>query len=253
MNLNKNLVSIITPTFNSGKFIREAIESVLRQTYENWEMLIVDDASSDDTCKIVNEYIALDDRIKLSEMSNNSGAAVARNAAINVANGRFIAFLDSDDVWREEKLERQLKLFQKENVSLVYSCYEKIDEYGNRQGRVVTVPERIDYDGLLNATVIATVTAIYDTHRVGRVLMPNIRRRQDYALWLKILRPGGQAVAVMEPLAYLRKRSGSVSSNKLTGLKSMWQVYRHIENLSVTSSLFHFTQYAYRAVFKSLL
>ena len=188
--MNKDLVSIITPTYNSSKFIRDAIESVLMQSYQNWEMLIVDDASSDDTCEIINGFVLSDERIKLMRRSENGGAAVSRNAAISVANGRYIAFLDSDDVWREEKLERQLELFQKTNASLVYSGYEKIDESGNKQGRVVTVPESIDYAGLLNATVIATVTAIYDTNRVGRVLMPNIRKRQYYALWLKILRLG---------------------------------------------------------------
>lgn len=251
--MNKDLVSIVTPTFNSDEFIRDAIVSVQRQTYQNWEMLVVDDASSDDTCKIVNEFVKSDERIKLMRQSVNGGAAIARNVAINVANGRFIAFLDSDDIWREKKLECQLALFKKTNAPLVYSGYEKIDQYGNRQGRIVTVPERIDYAGLLNATVIATVTAIYDTECVGRVLMPDIRKRQDYALWLKILRLGGEACAVMEPLAYLRKRPGSVSSNKISAAKYVWKVYRDMEKLSISSSLFHFSHYAYRAFLKSRL
>ncbi len=251
--LKKNLVSIITPTFNSDEFISEAIESVQRQTYENWEMLIVDDASSDGTCKIVDEFAKNDERIKLMKQLENGGAAVARNVAISEANGRFIAFLDSDDIWQDEKLERQLALFKKTNAPLIYSGYEKIDQYGARKGRIVTVPERINYAGLLNATVIATVTAVYDTRCVGRVLMPNIRKRQDYALWLKILRMGGEACAVMEPLAYLRKRPGSVSSNKISAAKYVWKVYRDVEKLPISASLFHFSHYAYRAFLKSRL
>lgn len=248
--MNKELVSIITPTFNSGEFIGEAIESVQRQTYGYWEMLIVDDASWDETCKIVERFAESDDRIKFARLTENSGPAIARNVAIKKASGRFIAFLDSDDVWREEKLEHQLALFKKTNAPLVYSMYEKIDQYGHKQGRIVTVPERIDYAGLLNATVIATVTAIYDTDCVGRVLMPDIRKRQDYALWLKILRMGGEAHAVMEPLAYLRKRPGSVSSNKASAAKYVWRVYRDMEKLSIPASLFHFCHYAFRAFLK---
>ena len=249
--MDNELVSIITPTYNSKEFIREAIQSVQSQTYEYWEMLIVDDASSDDTCKIVSNFVENDERITLIKQSQNGGAAVARNVAINKAKGRYIAFLDSDDIWMEEKLERQLALFKKTNSPLIYSMYEKIDQFGCKTGRIVTVPARIDYAGLLNATVIATVTAIYDTDRVGRVLMPDIRRRQDYALWLRILRKGGEAHAVMEPLAYLRKRPRSISSNKISGIKSIWAVYREIEKLSVSESLFHFCNYAFRAFLKS--
>jgi len=249
--VNNNLVSVITPAFNSAKYIGEAIASVQRQTYCDWEMIIVDDASTDNTCSIVNKFSENDDRITLIRQSVNGGPAKARNKALNHARGRYIAFLDSDDYWRPDKLEKQIDVFREKRCPLVYSAYEKVDENGNRQGRFVSVPSHIDYSGLLNATVIATVTAIYDTESVGRILMPDIRMRQDYALWLKILRMGGVAHAVTEPLAYLRKRSGSVSSNKITAAMYVWRVYRDHEMLSIYKSMYHFINYAVRAFQKS--
>ena len=249
--MNNNLVSVITPTFNSAKYIGEAITSVQRQTYRNWEMIIVDDASTDDTCSIVKKFVRNDGRIKLIKNQTNGGPAKARNIALECASGRYIAFLDSDDLWRENKLEKQLEVFREKNCPLVYSAYEKIDEKGNRQGRLVAVPSCIDYSRLLSATVIATVTAIYDTESVGHVLMPDIRMRQDYALWLKILRKGGVAHAVTEPLAYLRKRQGSVSSNKISAAIYVWKVYRDYEKLTIYRSMYHFFNYALRAFVKS--
>lgn len=250
--MTKPLFSVIMPTFNSEQFVAGAIESVLRQSLNSWELLIVDDCSSDGTANILREYAASDPRVRYSLSDKNLGAARTRNKAIEASIGRYIAFLDSDDEWRDNKLERQLEVFEASKTALAYSAYEKINVAGDRVGRVVTVPERIDYKGLLGATVIATVTAAYDTTRVGRVLMPDIRKRQDLALWLKILRTGGEACATNEPLAYLRKRPDSLSSNKLSAASFVWRVYRDLEGLSLGASSYYFSKYALRAFWKSL-
>lgn len=245
------LFSIVMPTYNSELYVEEAVDSVLAQTVHEWELLIVDDCSSDRTMEILRRYEARDSRIRIFQKNENGGPARARNVAIEASRGRYIAFLDSDDAWRADKLKRQLSLFERTGAALVYSGYEKMDQYGGRDNRVVVVPERVDYKGLLKATVIATATAVYDTERVGRVRMPDIRKRQDFALWLKILRMGGEARAVMEPLAFLRKRPGSVSSNKVSAAAYVWRVYREVEGMSVVASLYHFGQYAYRAFLKA--
>jgi len=246
-------VSVVMPTYNSERFVREAIESVKQQSMDDWELLIVDDASTDGTPGILRALEALDTRIKVTLCSANGGPATARNLAIAKAKGRYIAFLDSDDIWRRDKLERQLNLFRQTGAPLVYSAYEKINEIGERKGRVVQVPVSVTYDEMLGATIIATCTAVYDTARVGKVLMPAIRKRQDFALWLKILKQAGPARGSAEPLAYLRKRPGSVSSNRLSALGYTWRVYRDHERLSLVRTLVCFTKYTVRAAAKACI
>lgn len=244
--------SIIMPTYNSVQFVGEAINSVKRQEFKSWELLIVDDASTDKTPEMLRDHAGEDSRIKLFFMHSNEGPAKARNVAIDSAKGRFISFLDSDDIWREDKLERQRALFETTGTPLAFSAYRKIDESGNRIGRVVSVPECVSYRQLLGETSIATCTAAYDTERVGKVLMPDIRKRQDFALWLAILRTGHLARSVEEPLAYLRKRKGSVSSNKLIAAAYVWQVYRDLEKLSRAQSAYYFLKYAFHASVKTM-
>jgi teichuronic acid biosynthesis glycosyltransferase TuaG len=244
-------VSVVMPTYNSARFVREAVESVRQQTIDSWELLLVDDASTDATPSILCALEESDTRIKVTRCSVNAGPATARNLAIAKAKGRYIAFLDSDDLWRHDKLEKQLNLFQRTRAPLVYSAYEKVNEEGERRGRVVQVPGSVTYDEMLSATIIATCTAVYDTARVGKVLMPEIRKRQDFALWLKILRQSAPAQGLAEPLAYLRKRPGSVSSNKLSALSYTWQVYRDLERLSLARTLVCFTKYTVRAAAKA--
>jgi teichuronic acid biosynthesis glycosyltransferase TuaG len=247
----KPMFSIIMPTYNSERFVLEAVESVLGQGVDSWELLIVDDASEDDTRRILEGIELNEPRVRAFYRETNGGPAVSRNMAISRASGRFIAFLDSDDVWREDKLERQLELFAQTGTPLAYSAYEKVSESGDRIGRVVQVPPETSYRDLLGATVIATCTAVYDTMHVGKVLMPDIRKRQDFGLWLRILRGGGVAKAVNEPLAYLRKRAGSLSSNKLSAAYYVWRVYRELEKLSLLESTYYFSKYAYHASVKA--
>ncbi len=245
--------SVIMPTHNVALFVNSAISSVLAQDERDWELLIVDDGSQDMTKTIIEQFTVRDSRIRATFLDGNYGAAVARNTAIASARGRYIAFIDSDDFWFPEKLTRQRRLLEETGAPLVYSGYQKVDASGQLDGRTVKVPERIDYRGLLKATVIATVTAVYDRERVGVVLMPDILKRQDYALWLKILREGGYARGLPEALAALRKRPGSVSSNKLSTVQYTWRVYRECENLGRVASAYNFAHYALRAFGKSMI
>lgn len=240
-------------SYNCQLYVTQAIESVLKQTLDDWELLIVDDASTDDSVELINSLVCENPKVRFFYKPVNTGASITRNIAIESARGRFIAFIDSDDLWHEQKLEQQLALFQETDAPLVYSAYEKIDQQGICTDRLVQVPNEIDYDGLLHSTVIATVTAVYDIDKVGRVYMPDIRKRQDFALWLKILRQGGVARGINEPLAYLRKRPGSLSSNKLSAAWYTWRVYRDIEGLPLSASLNCFSHYAFNALRKTFI
>lgn len=246
-----DLVSVIMPAYNSSEYISDAIESVLAQNYQEFELIIVDDCSSDNTLHIVNQFADKDDRVRLYELDKNSGAAIARNLAIEKANGRYIAFLDSDDMWKSDKLVKQIAFMKKTTSALSYTAYEKIAQDGERENRIVWVPEKIDYNNLLNASVIGCLTAIYDTSITGKVYLPDIRRRQDYGLWLKILKRGSVAYGLNEPLAFLRKRKGSLSSNKFMAAWYVWRLYREHEELSYFNAIYHFVNYAVRASLKA--
>jgi len=244
-----DLVSIITPSYKSEKFISKTIESVLSQTYQNWEMIIVDDCSPDNSNEIIDEYCKKDSRIKLIKLEKNSGPAVARNRAIKEVKGRYIAFLDADDLWKPEKLEKQL-LFMKENdLAFTYSSYDLIDKDSNEIGTVIT-KETITYEDMLKTCSIGCLTAIYDTEKLGKVYMPLIRKRQDYGLWLKILKKIGKTKGILEPLAIYRIRKDSVSSNKFKAAQYEWRIYREVEKLSFFKSIYYFIHYTYNGVIK---
>jgi len=250
--MNNNLVSIITPVYNAEKFISESIESVLNQTYNNWEMILVDDCSSDKSSEIINKYAEKDDRIKYIKLDINSGAAVARNTAIEASKGRYIAFLDSDDLWKPKKLERQLNFMKDNDVAFSFTGYDIIDEYGNEMNKSVQVPYKIDYNGLLKNTIIGCLTVVVDKEKIGNFKMPLIRTRQDLATWLMILRRGHIAYGINEPLANYRYVENSISSNKIKVMKKNWYVYRKIENLSLIKSTYVFILYGWNAVKKRL-
>ncbi len=251
--MSKPLFSVISPVYNSARFLAEAVASVQAQTLDDWELVLVDDASQDGSLELAEQLAARDQRIRVLPLQENVGPAKARNTAIAEARGRYLAFLDSDDIWCPEKLERQLSLLKLSGASLVYSAYEKVNETGARSGRVVQVPSRVSYQDLLRATVIATVTAVVDIERTGPIRMPDIRKRQDYAFWLYLLRNHGMAYGVQYPLAYLRKRPGSLSSNKLSATWYTWRVYREFEHLHIPASLYYLGHYGLRALRKSLV
>ncbi|ACM93540.1 teichuronic acid biosynthesis [Nautilia profundicola AmH] len=239
-----DLVSIITPSYNSEKFISKTIVSVLNQTYRNLEMIIVDDCSPDNSNEIIEEYIKKDKRIKLIKLDKNSGPAVARNTAIKEAKGRYIAFLDADDLWIPEKLERQINFMKENDLSFTYSAYDLIDENDNNIGDFIP-PKEIDYKSLLKTNPIGCLTAIYDAKKLGKIYMPNILKRQDYGLWLKILKQIESTKGMQEKLAIYRIRKNSVSSNKLKAAKYQWKIYREVEKLNIFQSIYYFLNYAY--------
>lgn len=232
-------VTIVTPVYNSAEFLGETIESVIGQSFSDWEMVAVDDCSLDGSSELVRRYAEKDSRIRLIQLERNSGAAVARNIAIEEAKGRYIAFLDSDDLWHPTKLERHIAFIEETGAALSYTAYEKITEAGERTGVIVTPPESLAYDDLLKSNRIGCLTAIYDTKKVGKVTMPLIRKRQDYGLWLKILRDSGPAIGLCELLSLYREREGSISSNKVEMVKYHWSLFRDIEGLSRVKSAYY--------------
>lgn len=243
-------VSIIMPLYNCQAYMSESIDSVLNQTYSSWELILVDDNSTDSTLRVAKEFELSDQRIKVLELKNNSGAAVARNTAIALASGRYIAFLDSDDLWHEEKLSKQLSFMQDNQVAFTYSSYKQIDEEGKLLAEI-SVPSKVGYKQLLKTNVIGCLTVIYDTKMIGKHEMPLIRKRQDFGLWLKLLKTVDYAYGIKEPLAFYRVRKGSISSNKLSAAKFTWDLYRKIECLPLHKALYYFSCYAIGGVAKS--
>ena len=245
----QNLVSIIMPAYNAEKFICDGIESVLSQTYKDWELLIVNDCSQDNTTRIVNEYSVTDSRIKLFHNEINSGPAITRNNAINRAKGRFLAFLDSDDIWLPEKLNTQIGLMLKKGYSFTYTDYHRISEDGQVEGRRISVPEQLNYFQLLRNTAITTSTVVLDIDAVGRIQMKETYY-DDFACWLEVMKRGIVAHRINEDLLKYRVASSSVSRNKVNSAIQVWNTYRSIEGLGLLTSIWCFTGYALNALQK---
>lgn len=240
----KPLVSVITPAYNAERFIRETIESVRAQTYENWEMIIVDDVSTDNTVAIIQQYEQLDKRIKLVLLTENSGSAITRNAAMDHASGRYLAFLDSDDRWLKEKLEKQVTFMQENDLAFTYTKYVRMKEDGELTNGISRTPVRLSYDDLMKRCVIGCLTVMLDRHKIGEERMVNIRTRQDYAFWLTITRKGFYAYGLPEVLAEYRLVADSISSNKFRAAKRNWYVFREIEKQPLHKALWYFSHYA---------
>ncbi|MET3926350.1 glycosyltransferase [Devosia sp. 2618] len=236
-------VSIVMPAYNSQAYISSAISSIQAQTFPDWEIMISDDGSIDGTIDIVRKLQAGDPRIRLLMSAKNGGAAKARNAAIEAAAGRYIAFLDSDDLWKPKKLERQIAFMQEKDVAFSFSSYDRVDEAGSLVS-IHRVESPVTYRNLLKSCVIGCLTAVYDTHKLGKIYMPDIRKRQDFALWLRILKEVDAAYPLTESLAQYRVRSGSISSNKLKAAQYTWSVYRDVEKLDLARSTYYFAHYA---------
>lgn len=235
----KGLVSVITPTYNCAKFIGDTIESVQKQTYRNWEMIIVDDCSTDNTSDIVMSYLEEDERIKYFLLESNSGAAIARTRAMELAQGEYIAFLDSDDLWVEDKLKKQLLFMEKYDVPFTSTSYEQIDEEGKTLGKIIKSIPKTNYNRLLLDCPVGNSTIMYNVRKMGKFEVPNIRKRNDDALWLQMLKKEKYIYGMPEVLMQYRVRQNSISSNKLRVIKYHWILYRKIEKLSVFRSVFH--------------
>lgn len=244
------LISIITPSYNSLEFLPDTAQSIFNQTYTNWEWLIVDDGSIDGTIDYLKNLAKDDSRIKPTFLDNNQGAANARNIAIQKAKGKYIAFLDSDDIWNHNKLLYQVSFMQKNDYAFTFTNYKLMEQSGEILNKVIVAPKKIMYEDLLKNTIIGCLTVMLDIEKVGRVQMPMIRSRQDFALWLSILKRGIVAYGIQEDLACYRKVQGSISSNKVKAAKMNWFVYRKIEKLSVPKAAWCFVNYAYNAVKK---
>jgi len=234
----EDLVSIITPTYNSEKFISSTIESVISQTYEYFELIIVDDKSSDKSVEIISSFIEKDKRIKLIIQNKNGGAGLARNEGIRNSKGKYIAFLDSDDRWHNKKLEKQISFMKLNNYNFTFTAYSKISENGEDLNKIVSAKKCVTYKKALYKNPIGCLTVIYNKDFFGKKFMPKIRKRQDYALWLDLLKKDN-AYGINEPLAYYRVRENSISSKKVDLLKYEWSIYRDVENLSFRRSLFY--------------
>ena len=237
--MNDKLISVITPTYNCAEFISRTIESVQAQTYQNWEMIIVDDRSKDNTKEIVEKYMKDDNRIKYHLLEVNSGAAVARTTAMQMANGSYMAFLDSDDIWLPDKLERQIKWMTDNGYAFSCTAYEQIDENDKSLGKVIKTVKKTDYNRLLLDCPVGNSTVIYDVEQMGKFEVPNIRKRNDDALWLQMLKKEKYIWGMPDVLMKYRIRRNSISSNKLSVIKYHWILYREIEHLSIPRSVFH--------------
>jgi teichuronic acid biosynthesis glycosyltransferase TuaG len=244
------MISVITPSHNCSAFISETIQSVLLQSFSDWEMIIVDDCSSDNSVEVIQPFVEQDSRIKLIQLSENSGAAVARNSAIEAAQGRYIAFLDSDDLWLPNKLEKQLAFMQANDYPFSYGAYDKIDENGQVFGHI-GVPDRVFYSDLLKMCSIGCLTAMYDTAYFGKVYMPLIRMRQDFGLWLRLLKKTDYAYGLNETLAQYRVRNDSISANKANAAKFIWRLYRDVEGLNLIKSSYYFSHYVVRGLLRT--
>lgn len=251
----EGLVSIIVPVYNVEKYIVETIESVRRQTYENWELLLVEDCSTDGSLAVIEEYLARteDARIRLIALSANGGAARARNKGLSEAKGRYIAYLDADDLWESVKLERELAFMTKRQAAFAFTGYEFADENGKGLGKIVRVPATLNYKQALKNTTIFTTTVIFDTALVPKDLldMPEVKS-EDTALWWKILRNGYTAHGLDENLVKYRRAGASLSSNKIKAIRRIWYLYRHVEGIGVLGSVWNLCFWAARAVLRRI-
>ena len=245
-----NLVSIITPSYNTSKFIEECIRSVLDQSYTNWELIIVDDCSSDNSCEMIRKYD--DNRISLIKLEKNVGAAEARNIALRRAKGKYITFLDSDDIWNLNKLSKQISFMQIEDIAFSFSAYQPMSEDGSKLYSIIHAPKIVTYSSYLKNTIIGCLTVVIDREIAGDFEMPNISSSHDMALWLLIMKRGFDAYGLDENLARYRIVSASNTSSKWRVAKDVWKIYREVEKLSFLYSGWCFLNYAFNALVKRI-
>lgn len=255
MDARDRLISIIVPVYNAGKYIEETIHMVEKQTYREWELILVDDCSVDNSREVIKKYMSAKkkENIRLIEKEANQGAAMARNTGMDAAKGRYIAFLDADDIWMADKLEKELAFMEEKQAAFVCTSYEFGDEKARGTGKIVHVPKTLTYKKALSRTVIFTTTVMLDTSKTGRELihMPDIKS-EDTALWWKLLRNGFTAYGLDEVLAIYRRPAQSLSSNKLEAIKRIWYLYREQEGLSTFQSARYFVFWALRATLRRI-
>jgi teichuronic acid biosynthesis glycosyltransferase TuaG len=225
---------------------------VINQTYQSWELIIVDDCSSDDSKNIVRHYVENDNRIILIELEKNVGPAEARNIALRMANGKYIAFLDSDDLWAPQKLDRQIAFMEKNNFAFSISNYDRITENGEYIN-TYKVPEKLTYKQFLRNTIIGTLTVVINVEKTGRFEMPKIRSSHDMALWCIIMRRGFNVYGLQEILGHYREVSTSNSATKWKAAIDVWKVYRKYEKINFLLAIYYFIGYAVNAIKKRII
>ena len=245
-------VSIVVPVYNAGKYIEESINAVKRQSYENWELILVDDCSTDDSIAVIEKFLG-DERIKLFRQEKNQRAAAARNRGIDEAAGKYIAYLDADDIWDEHKLGKQVEFMEEKGCAFSYTEYEFGDEQAQGTGKIVKIKDVLDYKAALPRTIIFTSTVMLNVDILGKELikMPNVPS-EDTASWWKILRNGYKAYGLKECLTVYRRPATSLSSNKKVALWRIWNLYRNVEHLGIVSSSYYFVLWAIKATARRL-
>lgn len=239
------LVSVITPIYNASATLQKTIDSIRAQSYREWELILVDDASRDDSLRIAQAAVALDKRIHLIRLNENHGAAVARNLALDAARGQYIAFLDADDSWDLSKLSKQLSFMKENNHAFTYTAYR------TTTGRIIKVPQQVDYRRLITDNVIGCLTVMIDRNQIGDFQMPNVRKGQDHLTWLSLLKPGRIAYGLNDVLATYRVGNNkSLSGNKLKAVKRQWYNYRVILGFNRLVSLKYLSIYVLTAIRK---
>lgn len=246
------LVSVIMPNYNTGRYVVDAINSVLNQTYKNLELIIVDDKSEDDSINVLKEIASKDARVKLILLSKNSGAANARNIAVEKAHGRYISFIDSDDIWSTDKIDKQVKFMRDRNVSFVASYYDYIDFENKNLNHIVKGPLLRDYFGVLKYCP-GNSTVIYDAVKLGKTTIPLIKRRNDYVMWLKVIKKSKQLYIIPDILVHYRIRPGSLSSNKKGLVKYHWRIYRKYEKLNLITTLYLIIYLSTRGIYRKII
>ena len=248
--MEKDKVSIITPMYNTQKFIAKAIESVRSQTYQNWEMLIINDKSKDKSFEIANEFAKKDDRIKIVNVKQNVGVVRGRNQLIEKATGKYIAFLDADDFWHEKKLEKQINFMKEKDAAISCTEYMRVREDETKINEVI-IKEKISYKDMLKNNYLGCLTVIYDAQKLGKRYFKQRDKNEDYVLWLEIVKEVKIIYGLKENLAFYRVLDNSRSSNKFKTAKVRWEIYRNEEKLSFFSAIYYFIQYAFFALKKS--
>lgn len=251
--MKKGLVSIIVPVYNAERFLNDTIKTIQNQTYENWEAIFVDDCSKDDSVKLLEKASKKDKRIKVIKLKKNSKAATARNEGIKAAMGEYICFLDADDFWITNKIELQVDFMKKYNYEFIYGGYEFANAEGVPNGKIVSVPDKINYNEALKNTTIWTCTVMFNMNKLTKeqIYMPCVVS-EDTACWWKVLKNIEYAYGMNKTLAYYRRSENTLSSNKLVAIKRIWFLYTRVEKLPFLKALYCFVNYAIRAVLRRI-
>lgn len=249
MNKKKELISIIVPVYNAEDFLADTIKTVQDQTYQNWEMILVDDYSKDNSIKVIQKAMKKDKRIKLFCQKQNGGAALARNRGIMEASGDYICFLDADDLWHKDKLQKQLNFMKENKCAFSFTGYQFVNVYGMKNGKKVWVPKKISYKAALKNTTISTITTMFNMHIIDKkdITMPNVKS-EDTATWWQVLKKVNYAYSINEILSYYRRSKNTSSSNKIKAVKQTWNLYRNVEKFNIIKSLYYFGWYIFNAI-----